>query len=48
MSASGVPMPAVDYRLAPEHRDPTPIEDVYARLRWLHDHAGPELVPFAT
>lgn len=41
-------MPAVDYRLAPEHRDPTPIEDVYARLRWLHDHAGPELVPFAT
>ena len=40
VSASGVPMLAVDYRLAPEHPDPTPVEDVYAGLRWLHDHAG--------
>jgi acetyl esterase/lipase len=39
VSASGVPMLAVDYRLAPEHPDPTPVEDVYAGLRWLHDHA---------
>ncbi|WP_284744740.1 alpha/beta hydrolase [Amycolatopsis sp. RTGN1] len=40
VSASGVPMVAVDYRLAPEHPDPTPVEDVYAGLRWLHDHAA--------
>lgn len=40
VSASGVPMLAVDYRLAPEHPDPTPVEDVYAGLRWLHDHAA--------
>jgi acetyl esterase/lipase len=40
VSASGVPMLAVDYRLAPEHPDPTPVEDVYAGLRWLHEHAA--------
>ncbi|MEA5360912.1 alpha/beta hydrolase [Amycolatopsis sp., V23-08] len=40
VSASGVPMLAVDYRLAPEHPDPTPVEDVYTGLRWLHDHAA--------
>ncbi|MEU0797081.1 alpha/beta hydrolase [Amycolatopsis sp. NPDC005961] len=40
VSASGVPMLAVDYRLAPEHPDPTPVEDVYTGLKWLHDHAA--------
>jgi acetyl esterase/lipase len=30
---------AVEYRLAPEHPDPTPVEDCYAGLRWLSDHA---------
>jgi acetyl esterase/lipase len=40
VSASGVPMLAVDYRLAPEHPDPTPVEDVYIGLKWLHDHAA--------
>jgi acetyl esterase/lipase len=32
---SGVPMLVVDYRVAPEHPDPTPVEDCYAALRWL-------------
>jgi len=30
---------AVEYRLAPETRYPGPLEDCYAGLRWLHDHA---------
>jgi acetyl esterase/lipase len=37
---SGVPMLAVDYRRAPEHPHPSPVEDSFAGLRWLHDHAG--------
>jgi acetyl esterase/lipase len=40
VSDSGVPMLAVDYRLAPEHRYPTPVEDCYAGLQWLAEHAG--------
>ncbi|HEY4022418.1 MAG TPA: alpha/beta hydrolase [Pseudonocardiaceae bacterium] len=36
---SGVPMLAVDYRLAPEHPHPTPVEDAYAGLAWLAAHA---------
>ncbi|MFI9562937.1 alpha/beta hydrolase [Streptomyces rishiriensis] len=39
VSASGVPMLSVEYRRAPEHPFPTPIEDAYAALRWLHEHA---------
>jgi triacylglycerol lipase len=31
---------SVDYRLAPETRFPGPIEDCYAALRFLHEHAG--------
>src|SRR4029453_4844558 len=38
VSASGVPMLSVEYRRAPEHPFPTPLEDAYAALRWLHDH----------
>jgi len=40
VSASGVPMLSVDYRRAPEHPHPTPIEDAYAGLQWLHAHAA--------
>jgi acetyl esterase/lipase len=40
VSASGTPILAVDYRLAPEHPHPTPVEDVYAALVWLHGHAA--------
>jgi acetyl esterase/lipase len=39
VSSSGVPFLSVDYRLAPEHPHPTPVEDAYAGLRWLHAHA---------
>jgi len=39
VSASGVPMLSVEYRRAPEHPYPTPVEDGYDALRWLHDHA---------
>jgi acetyl esterase/lipase len=33
-------MLTVDYRVAPEHPDPTPVEDCYAALRWLAAHAA--------
>lgn len=36
---SGVPMLAVDYRLAPEFAHPVPVEDCYAALLWLVEHA---------
>lgn len=31
---------SVEYRLAPETPYPGPLEDCYAGLRWVHDHAG--------
>jgi acetyl esterase/lipase len=40
VSNSGVPMLAVDYRLAPEHAHPIPVEDCYAGLEWLAEHSG--------
>jgi acetyl esterase/lipase len=39
VSITGVPFLAVDYRLAPENPYPTPVQDVYAGLTWLHQHA---------
>ena len=40
VAASGVPMLAVEYRLAPEHPHLTPVNDCYAALVWLAAHAG--------
>jgi len=40
VSRSGVAMLSVDYRLAPEHPHPTPVEDAYAGLVWLAEHAA--------
>ena len=40
VAASGVPLLSIDYRLAPEHPFPTPIEDCYTGLIWLQDHAS--------
>jgi acetyl esterase/lipase len=37
---SGIPLLAVDYRLAPEYPHPTPVEDSYAGLAWLTAHAA--------
>jgi acetyl esterase/lipase len=38
--ATSVPMLLVDYRVAPEHPHPTPVEDCYAALCWLADNAS--------
>ncbi|KAL3444236.1 alpha/beta hydrolase fold-domain-containing protein [Aspergillus insuetus] len=38
-SSAGLPLFSVEYRLAPEHPFPTPVEDCYAALQWLYDNA---------
>lgn len=39
---SGAVVVSVDYRMAPEHKFPAPLEDCYAAVRWVADH-GEEL-----
>ncbi|GAY18185.1 alpha/beta hydrolase [Mycobacterium sp. shizuoka-1] len=39
VAATGTPMLMVDYRVAPEHPDPTPVEDCYTALCWLAENA---------
>jgi acetyl esterase/lipase len=36
---AGIAVASVNYRLAPRHPFPAPIEDCYAALRWLHTEA---------
>ena len=36
----GLPIFSVEYRLAPEHRHPVPVNDCYAGLEWLYANAG--------
>jgi len=40
VARTGVSMLSLEYRLAPEHPHPTPVEDAYAGLVWLTDRAG--------
>ncbi|KAE8380097.1 Alpha/Beta hydrolase protein [Aspergillus bertholletiae] len=38
-AGSGVQVLSIDYRLAPEHPYPTPFEDSWTGLQWIHSHA---------
>src|SRR6266516_2112160 len=40
VSATGVPFLSVEYRYAPEHPHPTPVEDCHAGLTWLVTNAA--------
>jgi acetyl esterase/lipase len=38
-AAQGMALVSVEYRVAPEHPDPAPVEDCYAGLMWTAEHA---------
>ncbi len=40
VARTGVPMLSLEYRLAPEHPHPTPVQDAYTGLVWLAEHAA--------